>query len=111
MSLQHRLAGKDRLTVRDLYGENLMMIRPKWSREMDALRGHLMQFHPQISLQGYGIGADLLEYAVTEMGAASLWALEKNTRAIRFYQRHGFRLTGEKRLEDGTSEYLVQMRK
>ena len=25
--------------------------------------------------------------------------------------RHGFRLTGERQLEDGTSEYLVQMQK
>ena len=62
-------------------------------------------------LQGQGIGAGLLEYAVEHMGAKTLWALEKNEGAIRFYQRHGFRLTGEKRLEDGTSEYLVQMQK
>ena len=62
-------------------------------------------------LQGQGIGAGLLEYAVDYLGAKTLWALEKNEGAIRFYQRHGFRLTGEKWLEDGTSEYLVQMQK
>ena len=62
-------------------------------------------------LQGQGIGAGLLEYAVEHMGAKTLWALEKNEGAIRFYQRHGFRLTGERRLEDGTSEYLVRMEK
>ena len=62
-------------------------------------------------LQGQGIGAGLLEYAVEHMGAKTLWALEKNEGAIRFYQRHGFRLTGEKQPEDGTSEYLVQMQK
>ena len=62
-------------------------------------------------LQGQGIGARLLEYAVEHLGAKTLWALEKNEGAIRFYQRHGFHLTGEKRLEDGTSEYLVQMQK
>ena len=45
------------------------------------------------------------------LGVKTLWALEKNTGAIRFYQRYGFRLTGEKRLEDGTSEYLVRMQK
>ena len=60
-------------------------------------------------LQGQGIGARLLEYAVEHMGAKTLWALEKNEGAIRFYQRHGFRLTGERKLEDGTSEYLVRM--
>lgn len=62
-------------------------------------------------LQGAGIGAKLLEYAVEHLSAKTLWALEKNEGAIRFYQRHGFRLTGEKRLEDGTSEYLVRMQK
>ena len=62
-------------------------------------------------LQGQGIGARLLEYALEHMGAQTLWALEKNVRAIRFYERHGFELTGQKRLEDGTDEYLVRMQK
>lgn len=59
-------------------------------------------------LQGHGIGAALLEFAVGQ-GANCLWALEKNTRAIAFYQRHGFVLTGEKRPEEGTEEFLVKM--
>lgn len=59
-------------------------------------------------LQGQNIGAALLERAISQ-GARTLWALEKNERAIRFYQRHGFRLTGEKKLEDDTDEYLVRM--
>ena len=62
-------------------------------------------------LQGAGIGARLLGYAVEHLGAKTLWALEKNEGAIRFYLRHGFRPTGKRRLEDGTSEYLVQMQK
>ena len=59
--------------------------------------------------QGTGIGSTLLEYTKGEKGARTLWALEKNTRAIRFYERHGFRLTGEKKPEEGTDEYLVRM--
>lgn len=59
-------------------------------------------------LQGQRIGAALLKHAVHQ-GASSLWALEKNIRAIRFYERHGFRLTGERKPEEGTSEYLVKM--
>ena len=62
-------------------------------------------------LLGHGIGAGLLEYAVEHLGAQTLWALEQNDGAIRFYLRHGFRLTGERQLEDGTSEYLVRMEK
>ena len=71
--------------------------------------GEIKKLFVEPVLQGQGIGARLLEYAVAHMGAKTLWALEKNTGAIRFYQRHGFRLTGERQLEDGTSEYLVRM--
>ena len=73
--------------------------------------GEIKKLFVEPVLQGHGIGAELLDYAVEHLGAKTLWALEKNTGAIRFYQRHGFRLTGEKRLEDGTGEYLVQMEK
>ena len=62
-------------------------------------------------LQNASIGSQLLEYAVREHGADHLWALEKNTRAIRFYERHGFIATGEKKTEDGTTEYLVLLKR
>ena len=73
--------------------------------------GEVKKLFVEPVLQDQGIGAKLLEYAVEHMGAKTLWALEKNEGAIRFYRRHGFRLTDERRLEDGTSEYLVQMQK
>ena len=60
-------------------------------------------------LQSQGVGAALLTHAVTAMDVRQLWALEKNTRAIAFYERHGFRRTEQRRLEDGTAEYLVRM--
>ena len=60
-------------------------------------------------LQGQGVGAALLEYAIREKRVKRLWALEKNPRAIAFYQRHGFRVTEERRLEEGTEEYLVRL--
>ena len=56
-----------------------------------------------------GIGGRLLEFAIGEKGVRRLWALEKNTRAIRFYERHGFRLTGERKYEAGTAEFLMRM--
>ena len=62
-------------------------------------------------LQNASIGSKLLEYAVTEHRADHLWALEKNIKAIRFYERHGFTVTGEKKLEEGTKEYLVLLRR
>ena len=62
-------------------------------------------------LQNASVGSRLLEYAVREHGADHLWALEKNAKAIRFYERHGFALTGERKPEEGTNEYLVLLRK
>ena len=62
-------------------------------------------------LQNASVGSQLLEYAINEHNADHLWVLEKNSKAIRFYERHGFTVTGEKKTEDGTSEYLVLLKK
>ena len=62
-------------------------------------------------LQNASIGTRLLEYAVNEHEADHLWALERNVKAIRFYERNGFNVTGEKKLEEGTTEYLVLLRR
>ena len=48
------------------------------------------------------------EYA-KEKGCSFLWALEKNTAAQRFYARHGFFPSGEKKFEEGTTEYLIKL--
>lgn len=61
--------------------------------------------------QGQGIGHALLEYAVDTFRGDELWALEKNSRAIAFYARHGFYPTGEKKFEEGTTEYLVHLKR
>ena len=60
-------------------------------------------------LQGNGIGSELLTYAIENRNANTLWALEKNVRAIRFYERHGFQITTDKKLEEDTTEYLVRL--
>ena len=54
------------------------------------------------------IGGQLIEFA-KEKGYRRLWALEKNIRAIAFYNRHGFKLNGNRKLEEGTPEYLVEL--
>lgn len=59
--------------------------------------------------QSEGIGSELIEYAIRELQANHLWALEKNVRAISFYQRHGFHLTDRKKFEADTTEYLVKL--
>ena len=59
--------------------------------------------------QGQGVGAALIEHAKAHYPVRFLWALEKNTGAIRFYRAHGFQPTGERKPEEGTTEYLVRL--
>lgn len=89
-----------------------------WVYDDGAVKGFIMTDSREIKklfvepvLQGLSIGSMLLSFAVRECKSDSLWALEKNTGAIRFYARHGFYPTSEKRLEDGTTEYLVRLEK
>lgn len=59
--------------------------------------------------QNCGIGSELLTYAIEHENARTLWVLEKNHRAISFYRAHGFLLTGERQLEEGTPEYIIRL--
>ena len=59
--------------------------------------------------QSGGIGKKLIEHAISTFDVDHLWALEKNTRAIAFYHRHGFMENGEKELEEGTTEYIAKL--
>ena len=61
------------------------------------------------ALQGNSIGAKLLEYAIAESNVNFLWALEKNTKAIAFYKRHGFNITNDKKYEEDTTERLLKL--
>lgn len=61
-------------------------------------------------LQGNKIGDALVNFATEKLSADNLWALEKNTKAIKFYEKHGFELTGEKKFEEDTTEYLVKLK-
>ena len=62
-------------------------------------------------LQGNGIGAELLDYAIDQKNVNFLWVLEKNKRARAFYKRHGFVETNEKKYEEDTTEFLVCMKR
>ena len=69
----------------------------------------IVELYVDCFFQSQGIGSKLIEFAKAKFGVTFLWAIEKNTDAIRFYQAHGFHLTDTKKYEDGTTEYLVMM--
>ena len=106
------------LQVPHLMEEYRSVVESVWVYDDGAVKGFIRVEGQQIKklfvepvLQGKGIGAALLDFAVREHNASSLWALEKNTGAIRFYEHHGFHLTGEKKREEDTTEYLVRMKR
>lgn len=49
-SVNHPLAQKNKLTIKDLYGQELMMLAPGSMGSMDALRAYLTSHHPKIRL-------------------------------------------------------------
>lgn len=63
---------------------------------------------------GKGYGSQLMERALAEMKDAGyrevlLWVFEQNLRARRFYEKHGFRLSGQQQDSFGAKE--IQYRK
>ncbi|MCX4322417.1 MAG: GNAT family N-acetyltransferase [Lachnospiraceae bacterium] len=57
-----------------------------------------------------GIGGELMRFAI-ERGCRYLWVLEKNEDARRFYGRYGFAVTGKKEFQEGTTEYIIEMKR
>ena len=70
----------------------------------------IVELYVDYFFQGQGVGSQLIEYAKSNFLIEYLWAIEKNTDAIRFYLRHGFCLTDQKKYEEGTTEYLVMLK-
>ena len=71
--------------------------------------GEVEKLFVEPALQGNAIGSALLTYAVHTHRAHTLWALEKNTRAICFYERHGFQITSDRKPEEDTTEFLIRL--
>ena len=59
--------------------------------------------------QSMGIGDKLIRFAIEKHNANFLYALEKNTRAVDFYARHGFHFKGHWEYEEGTPERLLRL--
>ena len=71
----------------------------------------ILELYVDSFFENQGIGSNLIKFAVEQMGCAFLWVLEKNINAIRFYQRHGFVITAEKEYQEGTTEFVVKMKR
>ena len=50
LSINHRLAFREKLKITDLYGETVMLIKRGWNKYTDAIRDELWSEHPQIKI-------------------------------------------------------------
>ena len=90
------------------YIENPDKLEHIWVYDDDFVKGMvhidgetISELYVDSFFENQGIGGELIR----------LWVLEKNTDAIRFYKKHGFTLTGARRLEEGTTEHIVEMKR
>lgn len=107
----------NKLTVVDTIKTQRDCLDDLWVYESDHIvkaylhicDGEIKELYTDHFFQGEGIGAELIRYAVTQESADRLWVLEKNIRAISFYERNGFKMSGEHLLWNDTGQYLVKM--
>ena len=76
VSVHHRLAQKDKLTLDDLYGEKLMLMHRDWSHYVDQLRDDLWKNHPQIQIVDFDF-YDVSVFNRCENNSYALMAVEK----------------------------------
>ena len=90
--------------------ENIWVYDDEFVKGMIHLKDDWIQeLYVDTFFQNQGIGAALIHFAITQMNCKYLWVLVKNKKAIEFYTAHGFLITGEKQLEEGTTEYIIKM--
>ena len=90
--------------------ENIWVYDDEFVKGMIHIVGtRIVELYVDTFFENQGIGSTLIEFAIEQMNCDHLWVLAKNTKAIQFYERHGFVLTEKKQMEEGTTEYIIQM--
>ena len=72
-------------------------------------QNQIVELYVDPFFENQGIGSSLIQFAIEQKQCEYLWVLEKNEKAMIFYQRHGFTMTEEKKYQEGTTEYIVKM--
>lgn len=100
------------------YIDNSDELEGMWVYDDEFVKGviningkQIVELYVDSFFENQGIGSILIKYAIEQLDCDFLWVLEKNIKAIRFYQKHGFVLTEEKQYERGTIEYIVKMKR
>ena len=73
--------------------------------------GELICIHSLQNNWAKGYGSAMMEYVLDQLQQANyesviLWVFEDNKRARKFYEKHGFKLTEQKKLANGIAELM-----
>ena len=73
--------------------------------------GELICIHSLQNNWAKGYGSAMMEYVLAQLQQAQyesviLWVFEENARARKFYEKHGFELTEQKKLANGIAELM-----
>ena len=97
------------------YTEHPEILKNFYVYEDDFVKGfihiqdtQILELYVDTFFVNQGIGGKLLDFSVSS-NCNSLWVLEKNTNAQRFYLRHGFTPSGGRKLEVGTEQFIIEM--
>ena len=100
------------------YIDNPDKLKNIWVYEDEFVKGmihidgsQIVELYVDTFFENQGIGTKLVKYAIEQMNCDYLWVLEKNSKAIKFYKRQGFAATGEKQFEEGTTEFIIKMKR
>ena len=75
--------------------------------------GELICIHSLQNNWAKGYGSAMMEYVLAQLQQANyesviLWVFEENTRARKFYEKHGFELTEQKKLANSIAELMYR---
>lgn len=79
--------------------------------DLEQSVGELICIHSMPKNWAKGYGSTMMKYVLTQLQqegyeSAILWVFESNIRARKFYEKHGFKLTEQKRQTNGTWEIM-----
>ena len=96
-------SGNPSWPVRRAMADDFPALAELWRRSVEATHDFLLPGDPEYF--GRGVGKVLLRHARDLHGALSLEVNEQNARALAFYQRQGFAVTGRSALDNAGRPY------
>jgi putative acetyltransferase len=109
LDFRDKESGLDDLYV---YDDGIVKGLIKWAKS-DNKDIEIFELYIDTFFQGQGIGSilikDCIEHAKKQnIRKIFLWVLEKNYKARKVYEKHGFKLEDISKFEDGTTEILLR---